>query len=90
MKPTYDEAIDRESAYEVLIAKLLAAEQANPPSAPETEKQVRQKRQEEPGFFNELSKNTMVRQIGRTVIRELTRSLGGGGEAAKAKKVTGL
>lgn len=72
---TYNEEIDRESAYEVLTAKLLAAEQTDPPSAPAMERKVRQRRQEEPGFFTELSKNTMVRQIGRTVMRELTRSL---------------
>ena len=71
----YNEEVDRESAYEVLTAKLLAAEQATPSPAPEMEKTVRRRRQEEPGFFSELSKNTMVRQLGRTVMRELTRSL---------------
>ena len=71
----YNEDIDRESAYEVLTAKVVAAEQADPLPASEMEKTVRRRRQEEPGFFTELSKNTMVRQLGRTIMREVTRSL---------------
>ncbi|MFK7924429.1 MAG: helicase HerA-like domain-containing protein, partial [Bacteroidia bacterium] len=32
-------------------------------------------RKAEPTFIEEISKNTMVRQVGRTVARELTRGL---------------
>jgi len=79
----YNETIDRESAYEMLIERLAneekAAEEAaknqnndnnntpNKPSSPRDEK--------EEGMFESLTKNTAVRQMGRTVFRELTRGL---------------
>ncbi len=65
----YNERIDRESAYEMLEKKLeLAEEKAKAP-------EVRKQREEEASVLEELSKNTMVRQLGRTLMRELTRGL---------------
>jgi len=70
----YNEEIDRESAYEKLTKKLEKA-------AKEQEIEVKKKstrsrsRKKDPSFFETASKNTMVRQIGRTLARELGRGL---------------
>lgn len=78
----YNREVDRESAYEILTAKLKAAElaaQQQAALAEEKEKDSRgaprRKGKEEESMIESLSKNTMVRQIGRTVARELTRSI---------------
>ncbi|GGF27271.1 helicase HerA-like domain-containing protein [Echinicola rosea] len=70
----YNQQIDRESAHEMIEAKLKLAE--------ETAKEKVASRgagksatKEGDNLFEELSKNTMVRQIGRTIFRELTRSI---------------
>ncbi|MFK7905340.1 MAG: helicase HerA-like domain-containing protein [Chitinophagales bacterium] len=76
----YNKEVDRESAYEILTEKLKAAEQMamQQAAAEEEEKQTKSRRgsnKEEEGMLESLTKNTMVRQIGRTVARELTRSI---------------
>jgi hypothetical protein len=76
----YNKEIDRESAMEILTEKIQAAK--------EEEQQLKMKEQkakarrtsrrsgtQEKSLVEELSKNTMVRQLGRTVARELTRGL---------------
>lgn len=65
----YNEEIDRESAYELLQEKLVVAEKKS------ADPEVIKKRQEEDSLIEELSKNTMVRQLGRTLVRELSRGL---------------
>ena len=70
---TYNEVIDRESAFEILEAKLKQA--AKEEEKPEPEVERRRPKKEEPSVLEDLSKNTMVRQVGRTVFRELTRGL---------------
>ncbi len=75
----YNKEVDRESAYEILTEKLKAAEQMAMQQA-EVEKEEKQTKssrssKEEEGMLESLTKNTMVRQIGRTVARELTRSI---------------
>nr|HPJ54033.1 hypothetical protein [Flavobacteriales bacterium] len=65
--------IDRESAFEILEAKLKQA--AKEEEKPEPEVERRRPKKEEPSVLEDLSKNTMVRQVGRTVFRELTRGL---------------
>jgi len=78
--PTYNREVDRESAHEMLKAKIEAAKEN------EQKEKILQQRQEakkvsrraannEPGLLEELSKNTMVRQVGRTVAREVARGL---------------
>ncbi len=67
----YNEEIDRESAYELLREKLVVAEKKA------VEPEVIQKRKEEESMLEELSKNTMVRQLGNTLLREMTRGLMG-------------
>lgn len=75
--PKYNQEIDRESAFEMLEAKLIQVEKkqekANLPT-PNIPK-PRTRRKEEESLFEELSKNTMVRQLGRTIFRELTRGI---------------
>ncbi len=77
----YNEVIDRESAYELLNAKIQQAVQQAPP--PEEER-----RNAEPSAFEKVVANPLTRQIGRTVARELTRGLlgvlGVGGRSRKS------
>jgi len=73
----YKDDLDRESAYEILEAKLKNAKAASEEEEVEAPKpRSRQKEEKpEPGFLDKASKNTMVRQVGNTVIRELARGL---------------
>ncbi|MEL6133046.1 MAG: helicase HerA-like domain-containing protein [Bacteroidota bacterium] len=78
----YNKDIDRESAHEILKAKIERAkeEDVQEQRAKELEKARKvsrrsSKAKQDPSLIEELSKNTMVRQLGRTVARELTRSL---------------
>ncbi|MDI9342188.1 MAG: DUF853 family protein [Sediminibacterium sp.] len=85
----YNEAIDRESAFEILTAKLKEA--ANEEEETEEETQERKKpAKEEKSIIEKASENTMVRQIGRTVFKEVARGLLGvlglGGTTKKKKK----
>jgi hypothetical protein len=69
LKHKYNEEIDRESAYEKLTKKLeQAAEDQNIPVEPK-----KSTSKPEPSLVETLSKNTMVRQMGRTLVRELAR-----------------
>lgn len=75
----YNKEIDHDSAFEILERKMtrVREEQENaellPPSAGRT---VGRSREDE-SLLEELSKNTMVRQIGRTLFRELARGIMG-------------
>ncbi len=79
----YNKDIDRESAYEILRAKVDST--AEPTAAEEgkekkTEKEAEAKQtaaneKEEPSALESLTNNTMVKQMGRTVVRELSRGL---------------
>ncbi|MEZ4824763.1 MAG: helicase HerA-like domain-containing protein [Bacteroidia bacterium] len=76
----YNEEIDRESAYELLNEKIAEAnkdeqkeEMARQQEAARSSRSS--KGSEEPGMMAQISKNTMVRQLGNTVVRELTRGL---------------
>lgn len=93
MQATYGTPIDRESAYEVLNARLQAgaeaaareraAEQAKADAARAREEEAppasggRPRR--EKSLFEQITANTMVRQMARTAVREITRSLFGTG-----------
>jgi len=65
----YNEVIDRESAFEILSKKIKQAEEE-----PEEETNKKSK-QEEKSTIEKLSENTMVRQVGRTVMKEVARGL---------------
>ena len=66
----YNEIIDRESAFEILNSKLKAAEEQEE-IKPVTKKSTK----EEKSTIEKLSENTMVRQVGRTVMKEVARGL---------------
>lgn len=67
----YNEVIDSESAYELLNAKLKAAAE-NKEEEPTEEKKSKK---EEKSTIEKISENTMVRQVGRTVMKEVARGL---------------
>jgi len=81
----YNKEVDRESAYEILTTKMERAakeekqkelREQQEKAAKVSRKNSRSRRTKEPdSFLEELSKNTMVRQVGRTIFRELTRGL---------------
>jgi len=83
----YNEEIDRESAFEMLTAKIESAQskehqqelKSQVEKGAEETKESREKRKPEEvkdgSFVEELSKNTMVRQLGRTMLREVSRGL---------------
>ncbi|HRF80444.1 MAG TPA: DUF853 family protein, partial [Flavobacteriales bacterium] len=74
--PKYNEVIDSESAYEILEKRLQqrlkeAADTDEHREEPKKERKVK----EEPSTIEKVTKNTMVRQLGNTVLREFTRGL---------------
>lgn len=69
---TYNEEIDRESAFEILEKRMKAEEDEAEPEKPGKPTKPAKK---ESSMIEDISKNTMVRQVGRTVMRELTRGL---------------
>lgn len=85
----YNQEVDRESAYEILEAKLNNAKVETVEEEIEVVEKPARKAKEEPSFIERASKNTMVRQVGNTVMRELARGilgvLGLGGKTTKKK-----
>ena len=80
----YDRELDTHSAEEILKEKIkLAKEKQSRNAKMEKEmkqagtKRRRRSTKKEESFFEEMSKNTMVRQVGRTIFRELTRGIMG-------------
>jgi DNA helicase HerA-like ATPase len=69
----YNEEIDRDSAFELLEKRLKGEEEA-PKPAPEGKEKAGPRRKETT-VLEDLSRNTMVRQVGNTLMRELTRGL---------------
>ncbi len=73
----YNQDLDRESAFELLERKMdlveKEQEKAQLPRPSATTSRPRTKPEE--SFIEELSKNTMVRQVGRTLFRELARGI---------------
>jgi hypothetical protein len=68
----YADDIDRESAYEILTAKI---EDAKLDSHREVIQSQRRRATREKSTMEKVLSNTTTRQIGRTVARELTRGL---------------
>ena len=88
----YNQEVDRESAYEILEAKLNNAKAEKEEDEIEVVEKPTSKRKiekEEPSLIERASKNTMVRQVGNTVMRELARGilgvLGLGGKTSRKK-----
>lgn len=69
----YNEVIDRESAFEILEKRI--KEHAEVVEAEEKETPNKKTEKEEPSTLEKMSKNTMVRQIGRTAGSVLMRGL---------------
>ncbi len=87
----YNETIDRHSAYEILEAKLHNAKTQDDEPEVEVKKNTKTTAsKDEPTVIERMSKNTMVRQVGNTLVRELTRGLLGvlglGGRTSRKKK----
>ncbi|MBK8982924.1 MAG: DUF853 family protein [Ignavibacteria bacterium] len=80
----YNDIIDRESAYELLNAKLTA-----PPAENKEEVTANGKIKEEKSTVEKVLTSTTARQVGRTIARELTRGflgvLGIGGSSSKKR-----
>ena len=80
--PKYNEVIDRESAFEILNKKSQEAVEVE-----EEEKPEKKSKKEEKSTLEKISDNTMVRQVGRTVFKEVARGLLGVlGLGGKGKK----
>ncbi len=73
----YQTTIDRESAKELLLKKITTAQLPENQAQVEQENKKAEQSIEEPseGWLSSLSKNTMARQIGNTVMKEVTRGL---------------
>ena len=69
----YNEVIDRESAFEILNKKLNAADEQ--PQEKEENSKPGKPAKEEKSTIEKISENTMVRQVGRTVMKEVARGL---------------
>jgi DNA helicase HerA-like ATPase len=85
--PIYEETIDRESAYEMLKEKIEASQKEEHQEKLKEETRKARPKKDDDSLIEELSKNTLVRQVGRTVARELARGLLGVlGVSAAARK----
>ncbi len=72
----YNEVIDRESAFELLEKRMQDTREAEAePAAPAPRKESARPAPKEESTLEKMSKNTMVRQVGNTVVRELARGL---------------
>jgi uncharacterized protein len=73
----YNKVIDSDSAHEILTRKIEHAKASEPILPPVSQKAPTSKgrKAKKVSPLEQVSKNTMVRQIGRTVFRELTRGL---------------
>jgi uncharacterized protein len=85
----YNEVIDRESAFEMLAKKIESA----PPPPPKTAAGRAAAAEEDKSVFEKVSDSPLTKQIGRTVVRELTRGLLGvlglGGRSSTTRRKTG-
>lgn len=72
----YNQNIDQDSAYEMLERKMMQVEKEQEKATlPGPSSKTVSKSKPEESFIEELSKNTMVRQMGRTLFRELARGI---------------
>jgi DNA helicase HerA-like ATPase len=71
----YDQTIDAETAYEILMEKIEESQKEEHQRKLKDETKKAGSRKKQDSLIEELSKNTMVRQVGRTVARELARGL---------------
>ncbi len=72
LAPIYNEVMDRESAFEILEKRMA---QDDPDEKEEAPAKKEPKTKEEPSTLEKVTKNPMARQVGNTIVRELTRGL---------------
>src|SRR5690554_4455352 len=72
----YNDEIDRHSAYEMLSEKIASTEKETIADKKQSKSPGKAGKQED-SFIEQMSKNIMVRQVGRTIFRELTRNIMG-------------
>lgn len=85
----YNVEMDRESAHEILNRKLSAAEEETTDNDQKASGRRAAEPRQEKSLLERASENTLVRQAGRTVVRELTRGLLGVlglGQSSRRKK----
>ena len=76
LQAAYGQPLDRESAYEVLNAKIAdAAEQAPEPAAPAPRGRAPRAPQSAPSVLDEIARNPLVKQVARTATSQLTRTI---------------
>ncbi|MFO7672047.1 MAG: helicase HerA-like domain-containing protein [Bacteroidales bacterium] len=73
--PKYDKTIDARTAYEILKEKIEESQKEENQVRLKEDLQKARPKKKDNGFIDQMSKNTMVRQVGRTVARELARGL---------------
>lgn len=71
----YNEVIDRESAYEILSAKIEDAATEEHQAKMKKQKPKRGRPKKEKSTLEKVADSTLTKQVGRTVARELTRGL---------------
>jgi hypothetical protein len=77
----YNEIINRESAYEILTGKVETA------YGVEGEEVEKPQKKEEPGMFEKVLKSSVAKQVGTTLVREITRGLLGALGLGGKKKI---
>jgi hypothetical protein len=71
----YDQVIDSKSAYELLTERLEKAGDKDHQKEMKSQRSKASKEVKESSMFEDMSKNTMVRQMGNTLLREVTRGI---------------
>jgi len=74
----YNKEIDHDSAFEILERKMQSVQEAQEKAqlpGPSSAGRAPTRTKEDESFIEELSKNTMIRQMGRTLFRELARGI---------------
>ena len=72
---SYEKTIDAKTAYEILEEKIEESQSEEHQIKLKVEHLKASPKVKDDGIIQQLSKNTMVRQVGRTVVRELARGL---------------
>ncbi|MDF3821893.1 DUF853 family protein [Leptospira sp. 96542] len=91
----YETTLDSESAHEILSKKMESIAEAEESENSESTETKKRNKREDPGFLEQLSKNPLARDMGRTVAKEITRGLLGmlgvtTNKTTNRKKKTGI
>jgi hypothetical protein len=75
MAKKHSKTIDWESAYEILNDKIRRKEKEEEKNKEKAAPKTRRSTRREKSTLEQISENTMIRQLSRTVLREVTRGL---------------